>query len=396
MPKNDDLRVLPAEALKEEILMAAERSRTSDIHVDPTNNFMLVRFRIDGLLSTWAQRHLIEHETLISHLKILSNLDITKHNIPQEGHFVWAPAEEEESNKRRIIDVRASFFPTIYGEAVVLRLFNRSDILINLNDIGLNENNLNLVREFVGRPYGLVLITGPAGAGKTTTLYSIIHELAGANRNIVTLEDPVEYYLDLVRQSQINPDRNYNFALGIRSVLRQDPDIMMVGEIRDFETTENAIRASLTGRLVLSTLHTNSSIGTIARLLDMKVEKDLIAYSLTGVINQRLVRKICQHCRSNYTPPAEALKSLGLENSNAYMHGRGCKVCLNTGYQGRTGIYEVLNIDDDIRQLIISGAPMSEIQITARQKGLKALSEDGIKKIQAGITTAEEVHKATL
>lgn len=391
-----DIKVLPAEQLKEEMLIAAAQNRTSDIHIDPTNAFLLIRFRIDGVLSAWAQRHLLEHETLISHLKILSELDITQHNIPQEGHFVWTAQNLEDPSKSRTLDVRVSFFPTVYGEAVVLRLFNRSDLLINLNDIGLNENNMRLVKELIYKPHGMVLVTGPAGSGKTTTLYSILSELASANRNIVTLEDPVEYYLDLVRQSQISPERDYTFAAGIRSVLRQDPDIMMVGEIRDFETTENAIRASLTGHMLLATLHTNSSIGTISRLLDMKVAKDLLAYSLSGVISQRLVRKNCPDCRVNYSPPPEILKEFEMPQGENYIRGRGCATCLNTGFKGRIGIFEVLKIDDDIKRMILDSAPISDLYATARQKGLTSLREDGAQKIKSGVTTPEEVLRLTL
>lgn len=396
MAKIDENKVLPAEILKEEMLLAAEKSRTSDIHIDPTNSFLLIRFRIDGVLVVWAKRHLLEHETMISHLKILSDLDITKHTVPQEGHFVWASHNVENPEEKRALDVRVSFFPTVYGEAVVMRLFNRRELLVDLKDIGLSEDNLKIVKGLINQPSGMVLVTGPAGAGKSTTLYSILNELAGDNRNIVTLEDPVEYYLDLVRQSQINPDREYNFALGIRSVLRQDPDVMMVGEIRDFETTENAIRASLTGRLLLSTLHTNSSVGTIARLLDMKVEKDLLAYSLSGIISQRLIRKICNHCRVKDAPAKEILDALGLESTINFMRGKGCSNCLNTGFQGRIGLFEVLKIDEDIKHLIINGAPMAEIQTIAKQKGLKTIREDGIQKILTGATTPEEVLKITL
>lgn len=397
MAKFEETKVLPAEVLKEEMLIAAEKNRASDIHIDPTANLMLVRFRIDGVLTTWAKRHLIEHDTLVSHLKILSDLDITQHVTPQEGHFVWASTNIENPEERRVLDIRVSFFPTVYGETVVLRLFNRADILVYLKDLGLEENDMAMIRDMISKPYGMILVTGPAGSGKTSTLYSMLNELAGDNRNIVTLEDPVEYFLHLVRQSQVNPERGYSFAVGIRSVLRQDPDVMMVGEIRDFETTENAIRASLTGRLLLSTLHANSSIGTIARLLDMNVERDLLAYSLSGVVAQRLVRKICNNCRTNYKPDEEILKALGLNPSENYVHGRGCKTCLNTGYYGRIGIFEVLKSDDDIRRLIVSGAAISDIQKLVDQRGeFKTLREDGILKIKAGITTPEEVYRATL
>ncbi|TSC61186.1 MAG: type II secretion system protein E [Parcubacteria group bacterium Gr01-1014_107] len=394
----EEENTIPAEDLKEAMLTDAISNRVSDIHIEPTTNNLLIRFRIDGVLHAWARRPLFELEQFISHLKIISNLDITHHATPQEAHFVWAVpvGKRQEQTKSHVIDVRSSFFPTVFGEAVVLRILNRNDLLIRLEDLGFSDaNDLQAVRYLINRPTGMVLVTGPAGSGKTTTLYSMLHELMNESRNIITLEDPVEYYLDLIRQSQIAPHLGYSFAVGIRSILRQDPDIIMVGEIRDFETAENAIRASLTGRLLLSTLHANSSVGTITRLLDMKIEKDMIAYSLSGVISQRLVRKVCEFCRENYRPLAEVANELGLSRNETFIHGKGCDKCQNTGFQGRVGIFEILKIDEELHRLIITEAPPIDIQKVARDKGLKTLREDGIQKIRSGITTPEEVLKVT-
>jgi len=325
----------------------------------------------------------------------MSSVDITRHGVPQEGHFVWASDIVDEKGLNRILDVRSSFFPTIYGDAIVLRILNRSDILINIKNLGLEKPDLDAVQDLINKPYGMVLVTGPAGAGKTTTIYSILNELANSNRNIITLEDPVEYYLPLVRQSKISPEHDYTFSLGIRSVLRQDPDVIAVGEIRDFDTAENAIRASLTGRLLIATLHANTAIGTITRLIDMRIPRDMIAYALIGLINQRLVRKICPECREEYHPPQEVLRALGLGAGDRLYHGRGCKPCKNSGFSGRTAIFGILAIDDEIKRMIIEGATESEITDAAINKGFKSVREDGIAKIKSGTTTPEEILKAS-
>ena len=395
MIKKTATNASPAEMLREEMLTAALASRASDIHIDPLDNSILIRFRVDGDLTTWAERDAAEYDNLISHLKIMSAVDITRHGIPQEGHFVWASDTNDERGQGRILDIRSSFFPTIYGDAIVMRILNRSDTLIHLKNLGFSKSDFDSIKTLITKPFGMVLITGPVGSGKTTTVYSILNELASSNRNIITLEDPVEYFLPMVRQSKISPEHDYTFALGIRSVLRQDPDVIVVGEIRDFETAENAIRASLTGRLLLATLHANTAIGTITRLIDMKINHDLVAYSLTGVINQRLVRKICPDCREEYRPPQEILKSLGLSTADRIYHGRGCKSCKQSGFSGRVGIFGILTIDDEIKRMIINGASEPDINKIAVEKGYKSVREDGLTKIKNGITTPEEVIKAS-
>lgn len=404
------------EVLREQMILDAVNVRASDIHIDPLEEEILIRFRVDGALKEWKRRPIAEHENLISHLKVLCSLDITQRATPQEGHFLWnppvpksdkktppasgwgnSPAPAKEQGQPRLLNVRASFFPTVYGETAVLRLLNREDLLISLDKLELGEDNLKLVRRLIAQPFGMVLVSGPAGSGKTTTLYSFLNELADETKNIMTLEDPVEYYLPNVRQSQVNPERDYTFAIGIRSVLRQDPDVIMVGEIRDLETAENAVRASLTGRLLLSTLHASSAAGTISRLLDMRIERGILAYALSGVINKRLVRKICEKCREPYTPALSALKALDLDlKSGPFFHGKGCKECGESGFYGRIGLFEVLGIDEDMRRMIIEGSPASIIEAAAKEKGFRTLREDGIKKIRSGLTTPEEVLKAAV
>ncbi|MBI3420649.1 MAG: type II/IV secretion system protein [Candidatus Sungbacteria bacterium] len=386
--------ILEAEELREKMLLAAQKAGASDIHIDPTENELLVRIRVDGVLHVWAKRPLLEHENLISHLKIYSGLDITRRSTPQEGHFTWIPPSQESANKGRIFNIRSSFFPSVYGEAVALRLFNRADLFIKLADLELEDQGRDAVRALINRPYGMVLIAGPAGSGKTTTLYSLLGELATESRNVVTLEDPVEYILPHVRQSQIEPEHNYTFAAGIRSILRQDPDVIMVGEIRDLETAENAVRVSLTGRLLLSTLHAYSSIGAVSRLLDMKIERDILAYALSAVISRRLVRRICQQCRAPYMPPASVLKTLDMSEHDTFFHGAGCDQCDHQGLRGRVGLFEVLMIDEDLRRMIVEGASLDVMLAAIQKKGFRTLRDDGIAKIHAGLTSPEEIVKA--
>ncbi|PIR70202.1 MAG: general secretion pathway protein GspE [Candidatus Niyogibacteria bacterium CG10_big_fil_rev_8_21_14_0_10_42_19] len=399
MSKLKEEGTVSAEDLKESVLYAAQESRASDIHIDPGPDSMIIRLRIDGVLEFIGDRPIIDYENFVSHLKVISNLDITQHTIPQEGHFVWAASEgvkDGEKIKRRVLDIRCSFFPTVYGEAVVMRILNRTDLLISLKDLGFSEEkDFKAVKKMIHKTHGMVLVTGPANAGKTTTLYSILKELSGDNVNIMTIEDPVEYYMERVRQSQIVPHQGYTYEVGIKSVLRQDPDVIMIGEIRDLETAENSIRVSLTGRMVLSTLHSNTSVGAVSRLLDMNVERDLVAYALSGVIGQRLVRKVCTNCRTSYTPSPDVLKILNMDPSETFFKGEGCKECLDSGFYGRSVLFEILNIDEDIRALILNKASASEIEKLAIEKGLKTIREDGIQKIRAGITSPEEVIRAT-
>lgn len=388
--------IIPEQIISQ-ILESAEKEHASDVHIEPRGEEIIVRIRVDGVLKETARIEIGLLETIISRLKILGQLDITNHSNPQEGHFELVSSIEEKNGDRRILNVRVSIFPTIYGEAVVLRLLNRKELLIPFVQMGFDASDRKLVEDLISLPYGMILATGPAGSGKTTFLYSAINMLAKPERNIITLEDPVEYHLENVRQSQVHPERDFTFDSGMRSILRQDPDVIMIGEIRDATTAETAIHASLTGRLLLSTLHANSSVGTVARLLDMKIDPALIAYALNGVVAQRLVRRICQTCKEQYTPEPHTLELLGLAPTNAeYMHGRGCSACANTGYSGRVGIFEVLIVDNDIRQAIVTHEPIDAIQALANQKGLKTLRADGIRKITAGLTTPEEILRVSI
>ncbi|OHA13222.1 MAG: hypothetical protein A2909_01470 [Candidatus Tagabacteria bacterium RIFCSPLOWO2_01_FULL_39_11] len=291
--------------------------------------------------------------------------------------------------------MRVSVFRTINGESAVLRILNRSEMIISLENLGMDQKDFLTVKKLISRVYGMLLITGPSGSGKTTTLYSLLRKLQGKEKNIVTLEDPVELRLENIRQIQIKPVQGFTFASAMRSILRQDPDIIMVGEIRDPETAEYAVRASLTGRSVASTVHANTTIGIIARLIDMNIERSLIAYAVNGAIAQRLVRKICSSCKTSYAPDPELLKYFKLESATVeFMRGSGCDACNNTGYIGRTGIFEVLEFDDGLRSLIIEKTPMNVLQAHAEKTGLKTLKQDAVEKVLAGITTIEEASRS--
>lgn len=291
-----------------------------------------------------------------------------------------------------VLNVRVSVFPTVYGEAVVFRLLNRSDVLIPLGGLGMAEDDLANIRDIIFHNYGMVLTTGPSGSGKTTTLYAILQELKNKEKNIITLEDPVEFYFGDIRQTQIRPEQGLTYAVGMRSILRQDPDVLMVGEIRDHETAEYAMRASLVGRIVGSTIHSNSTIGTIARLIDMNIESSLIAYALSGIIAQRLVRKVCEACATAYVPDPALLARLGLAAGQyQFRKGSGCASCGGTGYNGRTGVYAVLRMDDDLRSLIVEHSSMKALQEYIQQStSMVSLRQRAAEKVVAGVTTVEE------
>lgn len=387
-----------AEEILNQFMGAAEKEHASDIHIEPRPGEVLVRMRVDGILKEVTRFDFSFLEALVSRLKIMAQLDITSHATPQEGHFEWlSQISGNDAAKQQLLDVRLSSFPTIYGETVVLRILNRIELLIPLPKLGFSPQDRTLVETLIRAPYGLILSAGPAGSGKTTFMYSVLTLLATPEKNIVTLEDPIEYHLKNVRQSQIQPERGFTFESGMRSILRQDPDVIMIGEIRDPVTVETAINASLTGRLLFSTLHANSSVGTLARLLDMKIDPALIAYALNGVIAQRLVRKICQSCRTDYSPDPKVLELLGLDvKSGSCIKGNGCDACRGTGYQGRTGIFEVLVIDNEFRKAIVEKRPIEELEALAKSKGLKSLHEDAIDKLKNGVTTVEELFRLSV
>ncbi|MBI4092795.1 MAG: type II/IV secretion system protein [Candidatus Kerfeldbacteria bacterium] len=371
------------------IIQLGATNRASDVHIEPEGNIVRVRFRIDGILREVEKHPLSLLESIVSRVKVLAELDITERRKPQEGRF-HLPVED------RVIDVRVSTFPTLFGENVSLRLLDKSAVSFGLEQLGMDPVILEAFNKMIKSPYGVIYVTGPNGSGKTTTLYSALSIINSVEKNITTLEDPVEYQLPFIRQTQIDPDVGLTFASGLRALLRQDPDIILVGEIRDTETGEIAVRAALTGHLVFTTLHTNDSIGALARLTDMGVEPVLIASSTIGVLAQRLVRIVCQTCREAYQPSSELRKELGLTGDDATLYrAKGCDQCGMSGYLGRTGIFELLEPDDEIRNFITGHASYDVITRAARAKGMKTLRDDGLAKAKAGITAIEEVYRVT-
>ena len=377
------------------VLTQAIMEGASDIHVSPEEDQLRVRFRVDGVLrdSFHLPRNL--QEAVISRIKILSNLDIAEHRIPQDGQL------RLRLKDGRKIDIRVSTLPSAYGENVVPRILDKSSALLELENLGFEEDVLTSVTKLLSNAYGILLVTGPTGSGKTTTLYAALNRLNSVSKNIITLEDPIEYRLALIRQSQVNHKAGMTFAKGLRAILRQDPDIVMVGEIRDTETASIAVQAALTGHLVLSTLHTNDAAGAITRLAEMGVESFLVSSAVLGVMAQRLVRKICENCKEEYRPsfevPKAILKSFGLEDSKSlkFYKGKGCKLCRNTGYRGRLSIMEVLSLTERIQELIIKSASSDEIKKAAVAEGMRPLLHDGWIKVLKGATTLEEVMRVT-
>ncbi len=368
----------------------------SDIHINPEEDQLRVRYRVDGILRDSLHLPKNLQEAVISRIKILSNLDIAEHRIPQDGQM------RLRVNDGRQIDIRVSTLPSANGENVVLRILDKSAALLNLENLGFEEDVHGILNRILDNAYGIILVTGPTGSGKTTTLYAALNRLSTIEKNVITLEDPIEFRLPLIRQSQVNHKAGMTFAKGLRAILRQDPDICMVGEIRDTETAEIAVQAALTGHLVLSTLHTNSAAGAITRLEEMTIEPFLISTAVLGVMAQRLVRRICSNCKEevelHYDVPPAVLKSLGLDDdpsSIKFYHGRGCKKCLNTGYKGRLSIIEILPITEGVREKILQSASSEEIEKHAMKEGMRPLLHDGWIKVLKGITTLEEVMRVT-
>lgn len=373
------------------IILQAIKDGASDIHIEPEEKIVKVRYRIDGILhdSGTIPKHM--QAAVISRIKIMSDLNIAVKRAPQDGRF-------QIKLDRGPIDFRVSSFPTIYGENVVMRILDPTSIMIGLEQLGFSENNFKAIKSLIDKPHGIILVTGPTGSGKTTTLYSALNAINSPDKNIITVEDPVEYRLPGIRQSQINPKTGLTFAAGLRSILRQDPDIIMVGEIRDLETAEIAIQAALTGHLVFATLHTNDAPGALTRLTDMGVEPFLIASSVIAVLAQRLVRTICKNCKASYQPSEKELATLNLNGKNKinFQSGKGCDNCKKTGYRGRIGIYELMLVSEKIRELLMSRSASNIIKKTAQEEGMKTLREDGIDKISQGLTTIEEVVRVTM
>lgn len=373
------------------LLMEAVKERASDIHIEPYEGGIDVRFRVDGILHKVLHPPKIIHEALISRIKIIAGLDIAEKRLPQDGRIKLLVGG-------RNIDIRVSIIPTALGERAVLRLLDRQTGVMSLEMLGFTESILNSFKEALARQNGIILVTGPTGSGKTTTLYASLLRLNTEERNIITVEDPVEYQLSGIGQMQVNPKIGLTFASGLRAILRQDPDIMMVGEIRDVETADIAIHASLTGHLVLSTLHTNDAPGAITRLIDMGIEPFLVASSLICVLAQRLVRVICPYCKESYKPSVQEMAYLETGDPpppTVLYRGKGCNRCLGKGYLGRTGIYELLEITPNIRSLIMEKRDAQAIKTAAMKEGFRPLQKNAIDKVIKGITTIEEVLRVT-
>lgn len=372
------------------ILLKAIRERASDIHIEPQAGGFRVRARVDGLLYELMSPPIEMHPAVVSRLKVMANLDIAERRTPQDGRI-------QVQVDGGIVDLRFSSLPTIHGEKIVLRILDQRQSILDLNQLGFHPAVLSLFKTLLKRPYGLILVCGPTGSGKTTTLYSAITMLNVLEKNIVTIEDPVEYQLQGINQNQVKESIGLNFARFLKHALRQDPDIIMVGEIRDRETAEIAIQASLTGHLVLSTLHTNDSASAITRLLEMGIEPYLISSSLLAPLAQRLVRTVCPDCKTTYYASKNVLAELGLDESKTVplVKGRGCSVCLDSGFKGRTAIHEILEMDDSLRALILTNPTIDVLQRHLRAQGHRTLRDAGMAKAMEGVTTIEEISRAT-
>lgn len=379
----------PVIRLVNTIITQAIVERASDIHVEPQKDHLRIRYRIDGILQEKQKLPRNIQAGVLSRIKIMSSMDIAERRKPQDGRISLRI-------ENKAIDFRVSSLPTIYGEKIVLRILDKSSAMVPLENLGFLSDTLALFNNVISQPYGMIIISGPTGAGKTTTLYSVLNRLNMPTKNIVTVEDPVEYQMDGLNQVQVNVKADMTFANGLRSILRQDPNIVLIGEIRDGETAQIAIEAALTGHLVLSTLHTNDAPSVATRLIDMGIEPFLIASSLIGATAQRLARKICPDCKQPYVPPASALEGLGLSTRGkleevTFYKGTGCAKCGGTGYKGRTGIHEMMKVDDELRRLILHKASARDISQAARSHGMRTLLEDALVKAREGIITLEEV-----
>jgi general secretion pathway protein E len=374
------------------IIFQAAKARASDIHVEPYEKELKVRFRIDGVLHNTLTPPKRYQSAITSRVKIMSNMNIAEKRLPQDGRIKIKMPDRE-------IDLRVSTIPTVHGERVVMRLLDRGSMFYGLEELGFSSDKLKKFNRIIKTTHGIMLVTGPTGSGKSTTLYGALSKINTEDKNILTIEDPVEYQISGIGQIHVKPKINLTFASGLRHILRQDPDVIMIGEIRDLETAEIAIQASLTGHLVFSTLHTNDAAGAITRLIDMGVEPFLVSSSVIAIMAQRLVRTICSECKESYRPSEESLREIGLTPKelvgNKAYRGKGCDNCLGTGYRGRSGIFELLVIDDDIRQLILDRIGSNIIKKKATEKGMLTLRMDGAQKVIEGKTTIEEVLRIT-
>ncbi|HEX2965697.1 MAG TPA: type II secretion system ATPase GspE [Syntrophorhabdaceae bacterium] len=372
------------------IITRAVESRASDIHIEPFQDELKVRYRIDGVLSDVESAPKRLQAAIVSRIKIMAKLNIAERRLPQDGRIRLRVGESE-------IGLRVSTIPILHGESVVMRILDTESIVIDLDTLGFLPGILKQFNQLITKPNGIILVTGPTGSGKTTTLYGALDKINSPDKKIITVEDPVEYQLKGINQIQVKPQIGLQFANTLRHIVRQDPDVIMIGEIRDLETAEIAIQSALTGHLVFSTLHTNDAPSAITRLLDMGVENFLLSATVRGILAQRLLRTICPLCKEEINSPEQEqeLKTLGMKNDVVLYKGRGCEKCSNTGFLGRMGIFEMLTIDDDMRKLILNRADEGEIRRTARKNGMKTLLEDGLAKIEMGVTTLGEVFRVT-
>ncbi|HSQ88646.1 GspE/PulE family protein [Romboutsia sp.] len=386
----DDVNAAPIVRLVHSVLENAVRTKSSDIHIEQDGDFMRIRFRVDGLLREHMKTSAKPYRAVVSRIKIMAGLNISEKRLPQDGRII-------QIIDNKTIDFRVSTMPTSKDEKVVMRVLDKASYLVGKHGLGLNDHNISLYDELLAKPYGLILVVGPTGSGKTTTLYSMLNQLNSIEKNILTIEDPIEYELEGINQSQINVKAGLDFSNALRAFMRQDPDIIMVGEIRDFNTAEIAIRAALTGHLVLSTLHANTAVGAISRLLDMNVPAYLLTSSVIGVVSQRLVRRLCPDCKVGHLAEIGEKQALGisLDQDITIYKPVGCPRCTNQGYKGRIGVYEILMLDREIRNLINSGAKEDEMLEKAKQNGMQVLNADAALKVLNGDTSIEEMIKVT-
>ena len=392
----DELKELsesnPVKKLLNLVLLQAIRDKASDIHFEPFENEYKMRYRIDGVLYEMVPPPKYIAAALSSRIKVMANLDIAERRLPQDGRISLTV-------QGKPVDLRVSVLPTMFGESVVLRVLDRSQVSFDLEKLGLRREDRELVRQLIRKPNGIIIVTGPTGSGKTTTLYSAMNELNTIETKLITTEDPVEYDIDGLIQVQMKPDIGLTFARCLRSILRQDPDIILVGEIRDLETAEIAAQASLTGHVVFTTLHTNDAPSSIARLLDLGVEPFLVTATIEGIVAQRLVRKICEKCKTPFEPTEGQLSELSLTpddiKGKKFYYGRGCNKCNNTGYRGRTGVFEIMTFNDEIRDLIMNQASTNVLRAAGQKAGMRLLRDNGLATLYDGITTIDEIVKET-
>jgi type IV pilus assembly protein PilB len=366
------------------LIQRAVRDGASDIHIESGRARSIVRFRIDGVLYEVLSTRADLHPAIISRLKVMANLDISERRLPQDGRM-------QVMTQGRSVDLRFSSLSGIYGEKVVLRVLDKNQSILDVEKLGMSSQNLAILKKLLTRSHGLILVTGPTGSGKTTTLYASVNNLKSIETNIVTIEDPVEYQLDIINQNQVNDGIGLSFAKILKHVLRQDPDIIMVGEIRDRETAEIAVQAALTGHLVLSTLHTNDAVGALSRIIDMGVEPYLLSSALAGVVGQRLVRGVCPACKTTYLPPPELVEKYSWPEGTRLTRGKGCPACYDSGYRGRLGIHEILENSDGLQQLMAKSPTKKELQDFTAAEGYQTLFDDGMQRAVEGRTTIEEV-----